>query len=533
MMSEGSQVATADDAADKMTSVATSGPLMDWRRSVRNVASNWASFVIGVVIALVLSPYIVHTLGDEAYGAWVLLGSLVGYLGLLDLGTRGAVTRYVATYHAAQRHEDAGRIASTALILFGGLGLVAVAASGVLALLVNHAFQVPAELAGVTRIALVLSGLNVAVALVSGVFGGIVVGRQRFDSLNAVNIVLALVQAVAIVAVLRGGAGLIGLAAVQLAVSVLRGGASAWLSWRFYPELALRAGSWNREDLRTIFSFGLSVTVIHAAGVVINYTDALVIGAFLPVAMITFFAIAATMTDQVRAVIAGISQTLPPMVSALEGRRRAADIGEVFVQGARFATLAALPMVFTLGIRGGSFIGIWMGPAYAGPAGSVLTVLTLALWAFAGYQVVTATMMGINRHRGLIPIFVGEAFLNLVLSAILVRHFGIVGVAWGTALPRLIVSLVVGPVYARHHVGVPLRTYYARTLLRPVVGMIPFALATLAIETWWPTSTLWTFLGQVLAALPVAAVGAWFMVLTSRERRALAGALMLPGFAWR
>ena len=72
-----------------------------------------------MVTSLFRSRYIVHSLGDGAYGAWVMLSSLVGYLGLFDLGTRGAVTRYVATYHAARHHEKARRIASTALVLFG------------------------------------------------------------------------------------------------------------------------------------------------------------------------------------------------------------------------------------------------------------------------------------------------------------------------------------------------------------------------------------------------------------------------------
>ena len=89
-----------------MTRVTAQSPTT-WRRSVWNVLANWASLVVGTVVSLFLSPYIVHTLGDTAYGVWVLVGSLVGYLGLLDLGTRGAVTKYVATYHAARRHEDA------------------------------------------------------------------------------------------------------------------------------------------------------------------------------------------------------------------------------------------------------------------------------------------------------------------------------------------------------------------------------------------------------------------------------------------
>src|SRR5438093_8054143 len=142
MVTRAGRVRPADFLAD-VTSVAMAEPLRDWRRTIRNVGSSWASFVVSLVIGLFLSPYIVHSLGDGAYGAWVLLSSLVGYLGLFDLGTRGAVTRYVATYHAARRHEEARRIASTALVLFGGLGLLAIAGSVLLALLVNHAFRVP------------------------------------------------------------------------------------------------------------------------------------------------------------------------------------------------------------------------------------------------------------------------------------------------------------------------------------------------------------------------------------------------------
>jgi O-antigen/teichoic acid export membrane protein len=203
----------------------------------------------------------------------------------------------------------------------------------------------------------------------------------------------------------------------------------------------------------------------------------------------------------------------------------------VCLQGARFATLAVLPIVLTLELRGASFIGIWMGPAYAGPAGAVLTVLALPVWALAGFHVATATMIGINQHRGLIPIFVCEAFMNVLLSIALVRYLGIVGVAWGMALPRLIVSLFVGPLYIRRHARVPLRAYWTQTLLRPAVGMIPFALVTWATEMWWPASNIWGFFGQVLTALPVAALGAWFVILTSRERHTLGASLTLPGFA--
>ena len=61
--------------------------------------------------------------------------------------------------------------------------------------------------------------------------------------------------------------------------------------------------------------------------------------------------------------------------------------------------------------------------------------------------------------------------------------------------------------------------------------MIPFALMTQAIEMWLPASNIWIFFGQVLAALPVAVLGAWLVVLTPRERHALSASLTFPGFA--
>jgi O-antigen/teichoic acid export membrane protein len=58
-----------------------------------------------------------------------LLVSLVGYLGLLDLGVRGAVTRYVARFHRVGQHESAGRLASTALAVFSVAGALTMRAT--------------------------------------------------------------------------------------------------------------------------------------------------------------------------------------------------------------------------------------------------------------------------------------------------------------------------------------------------------------------------------------------------------------------
>ena len=66
----------------------------------RNISSNLAGFLVSAVVALLLSPFIIRTLGDVKYGLWTLLISLTGYYGILDLGVRSAVGHYVTRYWA-------------------------------------------------------------------------------------------------------------------------------------------------------------------------------------------------------------------------------------------------------------------------------------------------------------------------------------------------------------------------------------------------------------------------------------------------
>src|SRR5687768_575630 len=102
-------------------------------RFARNAAANWITFVFAAVVSFFLSPYVVAHLGATQYGVWSLIAGLVGYLGLLDLGIRQAVNRFVAAHRGAGAHRDGSQIVSAALQLFGFLGIAAIALAGLLA----------------------------------------------------------------------------------------------------------------------------------------------------------------------------------------------------------------------------------------------------------------------------------------------------------------------------------------------------------------------------------------------------------------
>ena len=62
---------------------------------------------IGVtnIVGLILTPYIIKSLGDSEYGLYVLVGSIIAYLGLMNLGINNATVRYVAKFKALEDKE--------------------------------------------------------------------------------------------------------------------------------------------------------------------------------------------------------------------------------------------------------------------------------------------------------------------------------------------------------------------------------------------------------------------------------------------
>src|SRR5438034_11420642 len=69
---------------------------------LKNVGSSWFALGVNVLVGIFLSPYILHRLGDEAFGIWVLIFSITGYYGLFDLGILFSIFCYVAKYAATE-----------------------------------------------------------------------------------------------------------------------------------------------------------------------------------------------------------------------------------------------------------------------------------------------------------------------------------------------------------------------------------------------------------------------------------------------
>jgi len=473
----------------------------------KSIFGNWTAFVVSAGVAFFLSPFIVHHLGNIAYGVWTLVVSMISFMGLLDLGLRGAVTRFVARNHAQGNHLESSRAVSAAFWLRIWICLLILLTTVVLSVLSTRIFRIPIELGEMARWAIIFTGSSLAVTLASGVFGGVLVALNRFALVSCVTVAQTIVRAAGVIYLLRSGHGILALAVWEFVVAVLAGAALTILCFRIYSQLRISMRKPDVVILKQFVDYSFYVFIIHGATQLIYYTDNLVVGAFISAGAVTFYAIGGSLLDYLRQVISSVTTIFMPLASGFEARGEQDQLRRLLIQGTRASLLIALPVGVALFFRGPIFIQLWMGNQYAETSGRVLRILLLAqVFSIANFTSGNIAF-GLAKHRPWALAVLAEAVTNLCLSIFLATKLGVEGVAWGTVVPNLLIQLIFWPRFICKIVGVPVGLYLWQSWARPALAVIPFALACYLSDRHWIAPHLVQFFLQIVVLLPLLCVG--------------------------
>lgn len=493
---------------------------------LRSVASNWAGLVINILLSLITAPIVVNSLGSVYYGIWSLLMQFTGYFWLFDFGVRESVVKYVAQYHASGERDKLASTVRTAVSLYMGVGLVALAAISALAMALPYVFNIPPDAVSTARMTAFLTGATVAQGFVFNVFIGIVMGLQQFYQLARVGILFSFLRAGLLYGLLTHGYGIVALAAIQLAMNVAYNVLVYRLCIKELPYLNVRLTWPAREQAVKLLNYGKYVLLSNVGDKIVFATDSLVIATFMPVAALTPYAIAGSLIEYLRSFVVSMASVLNPLTSSLDAQQNTRAVGTVLLAGARGAMLVGLPVCIGFVVLGETFISLWMGPQHAPTTGLILATLAAGHLLGLPYLSISGVLYGLGQHRYVAWSRLGEGAANLLLSVILVRQVGLVGVALGTAIPHVLMVVVVLPALLPRYMPLVLREYYEWTYLRPLLAGVPFAGACWLIAHHVKPTNLATFMGSVAAGLVTYVVPCWWLALRAEERRHVSAGLV-------
>ena len=448
---------------------------------LRNIGSNWFVMAVTGLATFFLMPFNLAHIGKEQYGLWLVISALTAYLYLLHLGVPMASVRQMTQAIAAGDTLKLNRIVSSCAVMYLALGLLVVALGIPVMMFFERTYSIPDELRSSAHWAFVLSLAHTGLVFIAYMPYAILSANQAFVPLNLL-LAAAIVMRIAVnIALVLWFSNLMMLGAVILSVTVFEFIISWGYVLRKYPMIRPKLRYFQLETIKEIFGFSVYVFLMALGGQLAFQTSALVIGHYMTNADVVSFAIPNSLMVILMQFLSGIAAVIMPMTTNLQTTDNKTELRAILYKWTKISLALSWCVGLFLLIFGPSFLAFWIQGAYHPESGRALRILMLSYLVFLPIRGVAVPMlMGLGKAKWPTLATLAAGALNIFLSILWVKPYGIEGVAFGALVPNLLLSAAMTYLVCRE-LDVSIKSYLSAILPLSVIG----GLAGLAILGWW------------------------------------------------
>jgi O-antigen/teichoic acid export membrane protein len=495
---------------------------MHW---ILNIATNYLRFAVSLLVVFLMTPYIIGQLGMDMFGLWSLVFAVIGIFGLMDFGFATAAVKTVAEATGADDEQGRNRALASLLMVYAIIGLLSLLLVALLSGSTGGWFDLTETQQDAFLPVFWLLGIAVSLNFPASLFKAALSGAGRMHVVNAVELVMVLVNAGLVYTLLQAGYGITGLA-VSTALTMLGTSlALIPLAYRLLPGFSLHWRLMSLRNIRPLLSFSIYAFMANVAVLMTLRLDLVVIKLFLPLSAVALYAVAAKISEYTFLLNKQFSNALMPLVSQLHGRGDTGAIRRVMTDGTRLLLAVAVPAIGLLYYYAPELMQLWLGEEFAQSA-DLLRILLLALVPMT-LQLNAANILGMTgRHRFLALAMLASAGLNLLLSVALVGVFGIHGAALGTLGAVLLVeAALILPLGCRHS-GVSASVFLGKVVWPALPALLPMLACAGALDHWLATDSLGLLCFKVATCGIAYLIGFFFTGLSAHERSLLTAKLL-------
>jgi O-antigen/teichoic acid export membrane protein len=443
--------------------------------------------LIGVAGNLVLTPFVIHGLGIERYGIFVLVVTLTGMLNSFDGGMMGAAQRYFSIYAGTDDRRSTTQLLVTFCLFLTGVGLVISIAAWFLSPVVVGFLNMSAIWRPQAIFLFRTLGILVTTLFIHTLFQMVLNARQRWAWSTAAGLATYVAYVVGFVIVIETGSGLRGVAFVFVGQQVLASLLIIPVALRYLDRRGISLVP--RDKLRSIFSFSGKLQIGAITGLVITEVDSLVIGGGLSVRALGIYSPGANFANQLWSVASNGLGPAGIHLGNVYGREGEEGAFREFRRLQRMWVVAVTG--WTMVAMASAYFGIlaWLGPRFSLSgwicilltAGAAVPLITGLIASFAG---------AVGKAGALARYGVVSMVVNVTLTVPMVL-LGTLGVVAATAVGQLVAG-----VYMLHDVRRSVRRDLPNPLRHvPLMRGVAAAALTFGLEV------------AIRPYLPVGAVG--------------------------
>jgi len=410
------------------------------RNYIAGLTTGYVFMFANVLVGLWMTPFTLRFLDREQYAIFTMSGDVLMWLTLLDLGISAGLRVQAAQLMGRPDPERLNRLASTAFFAQNFVGLAVLVVGSGLSIGFPRFFNIRPDLQYDAMMLMVLMVVGAAASLAMQTFSALLIAKQQIHVDNFIGMLNIVIRTVLTVVLLEAGWGLYSLVTANLAAKGISLALASVRTFRLLPELQIRYRHASWETMRGLAHLGVWFSLGSLAGLAISSLDRLVTAKVVSVDMVTTL----TLTGRLYALSGGllyqITETARPMLGQMIGANRMSDALRSYRHLFAISTGAAIVAAASMWAGNGSFVSRWVGPANYGGVWLDLALafnVILNYWVLPNRAILSANLT--VRSQTLVRIV--EGAFNLVLSVVLGKIYGVLGVIAATGIAGLCTSM--------------------------------------------------------------------------------------------
>ena len=423
-----------------------------------------------MIIGLLVMPMVVNHLGARLYGVWVIVGTITGYFGFLDMGLSKAVMRFVSQSLGNNDQERADDWICIALVCFVVLASVGCILSVAVWFLAPRFLSQPDDIR-IIPAALFFSLLAFSLTLPTRCFQGVIEAHIRKDIISTISIIIGVLRSGFIVMAILHQGSLVTLVLISVFFAVINSVLVVFAARYIHGPFHFRRSALQFDKIKPFLGYAISTFISQVMDIIRYKSYPMIITPFLGLAALTPFAIAERLTNIIIGVCNGVLLNLTPAFSQFEGQ--GGVTGNEKLQRSYFYSykISCYLGTFCVGmtlILSRYFIERWMGPQYL-VAVPVLHILLCGVF-FSLIQIPTLCMLfATSRQKFYAVSNSAHALITIGLCLLLVVPYKLTGIAMGIAIVTVFIKIVVQPYGVLPLLEIGLIRYHLRYTLPNVI----------------------------------------------------------------
>lgn len=414
-----------------------------------------------ILIGFFMMPFLISGLGEKWYGLWLLIGTVMGFFGLLTMGLMSAVQRYLSTEKSPEKITDYNETVNTSLLIFVIAASVCIIISAIVGAM-SHLFVEQEEFADAFQTITFILGCNIALSFIVSPFRAMLSSDYQFTITGLADFLSLSIKATLTILFIKNDLGIVSLAIATITSSIVSKLLIVSTSLIKIKQLKFGKKYLNKAKSIQLFKYSFK-TFLSWIGDVLRFSiDNLVISTFVGLSAVTVYNIPVRLYNYASQFIITSMGVLQPFFAQRVGEGNNKDIRAKFELA--YGVSFALGGILTAGlfVFGLDFITLWIGEY---EEIKLLIYITPVMLLFATSQNPCIIILyAHNKHQYYAYQNIGEGVFNAIISIIAVQYYGIAGVAIGSLVPMFVTKLILQPRLTCKLISFPLATYYKQMI---------------------------------------------------------------------